>query len=99
SKFPRRGRIRIAPEPTMLFSGIRLGLPVTRLDVGASLVDIFLVYPRISVFDLLEVDINAVQHDDRQYAAVAISAVNVQLHVAAEYQLAQVLFGSLAGRL
>jgi hypothetical protein len=96
---PRRHRVGLAPESPLLLPGFSLGLPIARLDVGAGIPDILLVYPGKAVANLIEIGIDAIDINDGQRATVAVQAVSFQLNLAAEYQLTQVLLGTLAERL
>jgi hypothetical protein len=99
SPLPGRNLPRIAPQSAALFTCFGLGLPVARLDVGRRLTNIALKYPGHATVQLLEIRIDTIDENYCQYAAVSIQAVSVQLHIATEYEIAQVLFGSLAERL
>jgi hypothetical protein len=57
---------------------------------------IFGVNPSHPISDLLQVDIDVVQHEHGQRAAVAVSTKDMQFHVSAKDVLAQVLFGRLS---
>ena len=76
-----------------------LSAAVSRLNTGRIFSDVLLVDPGESVSDLLKVDVGAVQHNHSQEAAIAISAEDAQLDIAAKDILTQVLFSCLSKRL
>ena len=66
------------------------------LNARGGITDVLLVDPGEARAHLVEVRVSAINEDDSQNAPVAIEAESVELDLAPEYQLAQVLFGTLA---
>src|SRR5258708_3603568 len=87
--------LRIAPESAFLLLGSLLCIRVVRLSVVVGWVDVLIITPGNPVFDLLEVNINPVEYDNRQRSTVSVKPMSVQLNIPAEHKLAQMLFGSL----
>ena len=76
-----------------------LRVPIAGLGVLVRLVDVLLIDPGGPALDLLQVNVNAVEHNSRQCPSVSVQAVSVQLNLPAEHQLAQMLLGPLTERL
>ena len=86
--------VRLTPEPAALSLGFTLSLPIGGLDIGLD--NLPIINPGRAAAHLLKVDINTVEHDDRQRSPVSVQAVSVKFDLAPEYEIAQMLFRSLA---
>ena len=94
--FPRRNRVGLTPKSALLLPCFSLGLSVTGLDIGGRLRKVARVTPSYAAAHLLKVCVDTVDEDDGQRSPVSVQAVSVQLDLAPEHQIAQMLFGPLA---
>ena len=94
--FPgRHWFLRIAPEPAPLLSGLRLGLPVARLEIGSSFGQILGIDPTQALPQQLQAGVDTVNVDNSDRAAVSVDRVRIEGDLFAVDQLAHGLLGAV----